>query len=401
MRSKFGWLASVSTFLLLLSVSMLQAQPVFSQQRQTLAAATPQKPLTANERIRENWRNRLNENILTLVSGNPNGTYLTIAYDISVAVNNGDELRVLPVINSGAVQNLKDILFLKGVDMGIVNTVTLRHFKNNNELGTNLDQQITYISMLFQDEWHILARPEINSLKDLEGKRVNFSDKNSGAQLVAQKAFAALKLNVKEFNMGQADAIEAMKRGELDATTCACLKPLKPYETVPENLGFKLISVPYDTAFMEDYLPARLTHEDYPNLIPEGSVVDTIAVPTLLAAYNWPKGTDRYRRIEKFINAFFSDFDKLKKPPRHPRWQTVNFAATLEGWKRFPAAQEWIDAHSQPVTTGSTTEKMDDKTKAAFEDFLVHYSKSTGKKISPEKREALFVQFSKWWSQSQ
>lgn len=392
MRPKFGWIASLG-MLLLLSITPLHAQ-------QTQLRATPiQKNLSAEEQKRENWRNRLNENVLTLLSGNPNGTYLTIAYDISVAVNNGDELRVLPVVNSGAVQNLKDILFLKGVDMGIVNTVTLRHFKNNNELGGSLDHQITYISMLFQDEWHILVRPGINTIKDLEGKRVNFSDKNSGAQLVAQKAFAALNINVKEFNMGQTDAIEAMKRGELDATTCACLKPLKSYETVPDNLGFKLISVPYDQAFMEDYLPAKLTHEDYPTLVPEGTVISTIAVPTLLAAYNWPKGTERYRRLDKFVNAFFSNFDKLKKPPRHPRWQTVNFAASLEGWKRFPAAQEWINAHSQPVITGSTTEAMDEKTKAAFEDFLAHYTKSTGKKVSPEMRGALYVRFSKWWSQ--
>ena len=404
MRSRYR-LLSVFATLLLLGAPALQAQTV---QRAAAPAASAQKPQSTNDRIREEWKARLNENVLTLISGNPNGGYLGIAYDIAAVVNNGEELRVLPVVGEGAVQNLRDILFLKGVDMGLVNTVTLRHFKDNGELGTNLQNQITYISMLFQDELHVLARPEINSFKDLEGKRVNFSDKGSGAQLASQKIFAALGMNVKEYNMGQGDAIEMMKRGELDATMCTCLKPLKPHQGVPANLGFKLIPVAYDAKFQDDYLPARLGHDDYPNLVPEGTVVNTIAVPTLLAVYNWPKGTDRYRRIEKFIHAFFSKFEAFKKPPRHPRWKSVNIAGTLPGWTRFPAAQEWLDtnikaaAQAPRAATMDTSGLLNDKTKAAFEDFLAQYASTTGSKVlPPEQRDALYAQFTKWWATQQ
>lgn len=355
--------------------------------------------VSKNLQIREAWKARINENVVTIVSGNPNGGYLGIAYDIAAIVDDGDEMRVMPIVGKGAVQNLKDVLFMRGVDMGLVNTVTLSHFKKTGELGTNLEEQIAYISMLFQDELHVLVRPEINSMQDLAGKRVNFSDKGSGAQLSSQGIFAALNIKVTELNMGQGDAIEMMKRGELDATMCTCLKPLKPHQGVAANLGFKLLNVAYDPAFYDDYVPARITHEDYPNLIPQGQTVNTISVPTLLISYNWPRDHERFRRLEKFVGGFFSKFSEFGKPPRHPRWNSVNIAGKLPGWKRFAAAQDWLDRNVGPQKDPVA---VNNKMRDAFELFLGNYARAAGLKVlPPEKREALFTQFMAWWSAQQ
>lgn len=307
----------------------------------------------------EQMRAQINENVVTIVSGNPNGGYLGIAYDIAAVTDDGDNLRVLPIVGKGAAQNVRDILFLKGIDMGLVNTVTLSHFKEDPQLGEYVARNMVYITRLFEDELHILVRPEIKSLKDLEGKAVNFSDAGSGAQLAAQRMFAAHNMKVTEVNMGQADAIERMKRGEVYATICTCLKPLRPYATVPKELGFRLLPIAYEGHFLEDYLPAEFTHADYPNLVPEGQKVEGVAVPTLLMAYNWAGDHGRYQRLAKFVDAFFTRFPDIQKPPRHPRWKNVNLAATMDGWTRFGPAQEWIDrvAASKPrtTTTGSTT----------------------------------------------
>ena len=376
-----------------LGVVLLSTEPSFSQtaQRPTLAAA----PGSNNSEIRERWKAQLNENATTIVSGNPNGAYLRIAYDIAAVVDNGDDLRVLPVIGKGAVQNTRDILFLKGIDMGLVNAVALDHFRRNGELGTNLESQIAYITLLFQDELHVLARAEINNFRDLDGKRVNFSDAGSGAQLSARGIFSALGMKAQEVNVGQADAIEMMKRGELEATICTCLKPLAPLQKVPKELGFKLITMPYDTPFHELYVPTKITSEDYPNLIPEGQAVETIAVQTLLATYNWPQDHPRYPRIEKFVNGFFSKFPEFMQPPRDPRWKTVNIAAKIPGWKRFPAAEKWLAAHTNAA---AGPDPSDTKMRAAFESFLAQSTKTSGRTTLPEERvEALYAEFSKWW----
>jgi hypothetical protein len=75
--------------------------------------------------------------------------------------------------------------------------------------------------------------------------------------------------------------------------------------------------VDYSKPLQNDYLPATLTSKDYPNLIPEGETVDTIAVPAVLAAYNWPPNTERSRKLALFVDAFFTKFAALQTPPFH------------------------------------------------------------------------------------
>jgi TRAP-type uncharacterized transport system substrate-binding protein len=303
-------------------------------------------PQNRGSSLLDQIRQQTNENVTTIISGNPNGSYLRIAYDIAAVVDNGSRLRVLPIVGKGAVQNIRDILFLKGVDMGLANTVALSQFKRDEALGRHVSRQIVYVTRLFEDEFHLLVRPEISSLKDLEGKPVNFSDAGSGAQLSAQLMFKGFGISPKEVNMGQADAIEKMKRGEIVGTLCTCLKPLNPYKAVPKELGFKLLPIPLEGPMVEDYVPATFSHTDYPNLVPEGTRVETVAVPTALIAYNWPTNHERYRRIAEFTEAFFGKFQNFHKPPRHPRWKNVNLSAELRGWTRLKAAQEWLDRHS-------------------------------------------------------
>jgi len=304
-----------------------------------LAQSSPQKGSSLLDQIRQ----ETNENVTTIVSGNPNGGYLRIAYDIATVVDDGNKMRVLPIVGMGAVQNIRDILFLKGVDMGLANTVALSQFRKTDELGRHVSRQIVYITRLFEDEFHLLVRPEIRSLKDLEGKKVNYSDAGSGAQLAAQLMFKGFGINPVEINMGQADAIELMKKSEAFGTLCTCLKVLAPYRAVPKELGFKFLPIPLEGPMLDDYVPATFTHEDYPNLVPEGTKVETVAIPTALIAYNWPQEHERYRRIAKFTETMFSKFQDFHKPPRHPRWKNVNLTAELKGWSRLKAAQDWLN----------------------------------------------------------
>ena len=69
-------------------------------------------------------------------------------------------------------ENVEALLYLKGVDAAIVNSDALEQFK---ALVPNIRQRITYILSLFPSELHIFVRPEIKSLNDLKGKKVNFN----------------------------------------------------------------------------------------------------------------------------------------------------------------------------------------------------------------------------------
>jgi TRAP-type uncharacterized transport system substrate-binding protein len=366
-------------FLLLLgslSVSPSSAQTV--QPREKAASLT-----------REQFRQKMNENLLILMCGSLGAPYIQLGHDISVVVNDGDNLRVLPVVSDGALTNVRDVLFLKGVDLGITTVQILNDLKSSGEDGPNLDRMITYIAPLSVDTLHILARPGINSLEDLRGKKVSFNSKGSGTARFTPQVFKALGIDVVQTTMAQGDAIEAMRDGELDATACSCPMPLPAFPNVKPEWGFKFLDVPYAPAFEQDYVPASITNENYPNLVPKEKKVETIATSTILIVFNWPRGTDHYRRTEKFINAFFTKIDELRKPPRHPAWRNVNVTATIRGWQRFPAAQEWIDRNAKNAAVPNIAQTGIDPTLARAQAARVMPG-------NPAEQERLFQEFLKW-----
>jgi TRAP transporter TAXI family solute receptor len=302
---------------------------------------------------------QVNANTLEIISGNGSGTYLSIADDLSAVLDDGDNFRIIPIIGKGGAQNLRDVRFLKGVDVGITESIILNTFQRTKELGA-IDEKITYIAKLFNEEMHVVVRAgsSITSIDQLEGKKVNFSELGSGTQLSARDVFARLHINVAEVNMGQADAIAQLKTGEIAATMLVAGKPSRLVERLRASDGFRLLPVPFAKELRTDYLPAALTSEDYPNLIERDSSVESIALSAVLIAYNWPRDSDRYRRIEKFVERFFPRLEKFRKSPRHPKWAEVNVAAKVPGWKRFPAAEEWLQRNKASAQTNSQQQEQ-------------------------------------------
>ena len=110
--------------------------------------------------------------------------------------------------------------------------------------------------------------------------------------------------------------------------------------------------MPLTNALAATYLPADLTHQSYPALIADGAPVSTVAVGSVMAVFAWPQSNERYAKVSRFIDAFFTRFPELLKPPRHPKWKDVNLAAKVPGWTRFGPAQ---DALARQVTSVNTT----------------------------------------------
>jgi TRAP transporter TAXI family solute receptor len=291
---------------------------------------------SAHEQVRQ----KVNDNVLFLMGGQPGATFSQLAHDISVVVEDGKNLRVLPVVGGAAVQNLEDVLYLRNIDMALTTQEAMNYLKATGEFGPHLEQHLTYIATLFPNPLQILARADAKSITDLSGKKVNFNNKGSATAQFVPKIFKTLGVDVQEFYMAQGDAMEKLRRGEIDATVCSCPTPVPAFADVKPEWGLRFVSVPYEKSIQAAYPPASISKEDYPALVEKE--VETIAAVTVLVSFNWPKDSVRYKRSEKFVNAFFSKFDEFHKPPRHPLWKVVNLGASIPGWTRFPAAEEWL-----------------------------------------------------------
>ncbi len=333
----------------------------------------------------EQNKQRVNENVLFLMGGQPGATFNQIANDIAVVLADGNKLRVLSVDGGAAVQNVEDVLFLRNIDMALTTQETLNYLKDTGELGPNLAQKLVYIAPLFPNPLQILARSGAKSIKDLNGKKVSFNNKGSATAQFVPKIFKTLGIDVQEFYMAQGDALAKIRSGDLDATICSCPTPVPAFASVKPEWDLRFVSVPYEKSLQASYLPASIRNEDYPTLIAKDESVDTIAASTILISYNWQKGTVRYERTAKFVDAFFSKISEFYKPPRNPLWKSVNLAANISGWTRFPAAEEWLSNWRAIKAKGQ---------EADFKQFISEQAA----KPSTAQAEQLFHEFQIWMS---
>jgi TRAP transporter TAXI family solute receptor len=326
-----------------------------------------------------------NQNTVTLISGTIGGTYVQFGADLASVLDDGNKLRVLPIVGRGSVQSVADILFLQGVDLGIVRADTLDYLERKG-FAKDIKKQFTYVTKLYNEEMYVIASKSIRSLADLNGKKVSVDLPNGGTFVTASIVFERLGLKPNLVYIEQRIAMEKMKAGEIDAVIAVGGKPYKSVSNFNDP-RFHFVPVDYAKPLQNDYLPAVLTAKDYPNLISGEERVDTIAVPAVLAAYNWAPNTERYRKLALFVDAFFTKFPAFQNPPFHPKWKETSLSAPLADWQRLPAADQWLKSHNIEAVT-----------RARFDDFLKHSPTAAASVKNEIDREALFKQFQAWES---
>lgn len=290
-------------------------------------------------------RERVNAGTVGLAGGLLEGAPIRFATEIARVVNESDKVHVLPIVTRGPTENVNDLLYLKGVDLAIINTDSLEEYKTQ---VPQIQQRIVSIINLFPSELHIFVRPEIRSLADLAGKKVNFNTQGTAAAYSGPLIFSRLGVAVDKMFIPHPVALEQLRRGEIAGVVFITSKPVDPFVKGKWDDGFKFLPVEFGPKFSDYYVASSLESSDYPNLIAKGERVATIAVPTILASYNWKSETPRYRRVERFVEEFFSRVEKLKSPGFDPKWKDMDLKRGVPGIERARAAQNWID-RSKPV----------------------------------------------------
>jgi uncharacterized protein len=353
-----------------------------------LAGSAFGAPLQPPPPTRSQLVDQINSNTLMILTAGSGLTYAPLAADLATVLNDGDNLRILPVQGYSAYQNVRDVRYLRGVDLGFTRTNILAHWRRTGEIA-DLADKIVYLFKLCNEEENIIVKSDITSIEQLRGKKVNFNQVGSGTQMSARDIFTHFKVEVQETNLREGDALQKLKDGEITGMVATAGKPSPVLRNIKAGEGYRLVPVPFDNALLNDYLPSSLTHEDYPNLIPEGQTVETLASGIIVIAYNWPKNSEHYRRIDKFVSAFFPHLADFQKPPRHEKWKETVLAATIPGVKRFAGAEEWIKNDREQEINAKRDQ---------FQQFLATRNSSIegAKVISEADRNQLFEDFMKW-----
>ncbi len=333
----------------------------------------------------------VNRGVVELETARAAGISVRIAEDLANVIDDGATRRVLPVVGKGALQSLTDLKLLHGIDMAILQVDLLDYARQQN-LFPGLEYWATYIAKLYNEEFHLLARQDIKSVSDLADQKVNVDLRGAGTAITAARLFDLLKIPVTTTNDDQEVALDKLRRGEIAALAFVAGKPAPIFRDLNANDGLHFLAIPLNPAITATYVPTRLTAADYPGLVAQDQTVDTVAVGAVLLAANLQVGSERYRNLVNFVDAFFTGFQSLLDPGHHPKWREVNITAELPGWRRFPPAEQWLQRNTQ-VAAAPNLQDL----RSIFSRFIDERQQASGgAPLTPEQKNELFGQFELW-----
>jgi uncharacterized protein len=324
--------------------------------------------------VRHRLRDEMNNGLVGIVS---EGTDETVDMALVLtAQTEHDRLRLLPIAGAGASQNAEDVMLTRGIDFGIVQTDVLDQIKRNPPF-PGVEKYLEYIAKLYDRQVQILAGPDIKSVDDLRGKKVNFGLRDSGTYTTATAIFRALGIEPGVTNLPHPLALDKLRRGEISALVYVGTKPSRLFQDIrpDENLHF----LPITGNLPPNYASITITSNDYPELVSNDAPVKTVEVGTVLVAYNWPTNSGHYQRVSRFVQAFFDHLKDIQAT--RPKWHPFDVTASVSGWTRFAPAEQWLKkAGLTPEETKTTVVDLDAKQREPlFRDFA--------------QREALFREF--------
>ena len=320
------------------------------------SAEIPADPLAADPLAAD--RTSHSESVVTIIGDTDARPVSDIAAMVedTAPVEDASPLRVLPMIGAGGMRNISDLLFLRGVDVAIVLGSALDDLKQRDpQLSDLAAGRLRSIARLYNAELHVVVRRDtIRDLRQLSGKTVNLLETDGSTDVVGSALFTKLGIRVKPVHFGMTAGLAKVESGEIAATLVFAGSPVEELSRIVSQRGLALLPVDdIDGAMTGRYLPALLHRTEYPGLFATGSAsVATIAAPLVLAVYDYPDEPLRTVKIARFVGQLFAAVSKGGAKNKHPKWQDVNFAATLSGWQPELAAVTWLQ-NMQPAAAAA------------------------------------------------
>jgi TRAP transporter TAXI family solute receptor len=293
---------------------------------------------TTSAETNQEARAKVNRNVVGIMAGSMSGTDMSLANDLGLAFSDGYDLRVVAMVGLGSVKDVEDLLYLRGIDMAIVQQDVV-DFMVANEVYPSIREHVRLVAPLSVDQFHVLALNTIPTIDDLAGKKVNYGPTDGGTFMTSSVVFEALGIDVEITTYPHKIALEKLRAGEISAMMRASGKPVSIIEAARPDDPFHLLPVPA-APLAATYGPATLTADDYPALIQPGEEVATVAVANALIGYNWPREHWRGQAIERFAERFFTGYETLLDSAYHESWREIDVSLEVPGLERHWAAED-------------------------------------------------------------
>jgi TRAP-type uncharacterized transport system substrate-binding protein len=246
-------------------------------------------------------------------------------------------VRVLPISGHGAAANVRDLLYLRGVDFAVLNNDVLAFLDQTGQY-PDARRRIRYVTHLFDQKVFLLVRNDINAIEDLRGRRLVVLSEAGASRVTAKALFGLRKIDVTVEAIGPGELVDDGSLGKFDGVLLLSDELDRVRIGAQMRQDFHLLPIALTPELQKTYQSAVIEAQEAVGFS-NAANVDTVAVSALLAVFNWTPTQGRYADATNFIAALFSNLKGLRQQSSNSIWRQADISAQSPGWIRFPAVQ--------------------------------------------------------------
>jgi uncharacterized protein len=292
-----------------------------------------------------------------IATGPPGSTAARLGQDVAdLARRFGVALEAVP--SPGGPANVEALTRRPGTLLAIVPSDTLDFlatFAGDPELRRRAEL-LQVVGPLHPEEVHVLARPGVATLADLQGKRVAVGAPDGGTLVTATLLLGVAGVApAEEVRLGDAAALAALREGRIDAMVHVAGRPVPLLEdTVAIEDALRLVPVD-QPALRQLYPAAAIPAGTYYPWQPEE--VPTVAPRAVLVTSRWSSEEGAACRLVGKVARIVADNLEHLRREGHPKWREVDLDAEgPAGWERSPCVEQALRGPEGYVLEGPEEE---------------------------------------------
>lgn len=290
---------------------------------------------------------------INLMAGPAGSTAKAVVEDIASLAR---ECGLNPVVNqtNGALDNLLAVKNNRYTQFGLIQADVINFLKTFESFDPNIATTLKDINLafpLYSEEIHVIVTGDVNSLSDLNGKRVSIGDKDSGTFLTATVILDLLGItpSTKE-TLGPEASLKSIIEGNIDAFFFVDGVPSQVFDGV--DLGTTDIKLlPLDDPLLGAVYEEALIEGGTYAFAPDDTAVAKVG--SVMITYDYKPRKNSYNRencqmisdVTRLVHDNIADLATIG----HPKWVEVDPTGFVPDLERSQCVQIALEPEYRPT----------------------------------------------------